>query len=183
MNDPFHGRASHFLKFDSLCLALSTAGQLSVFAFTEQNPIPELIESLIAESPGIISAVRILQTNCLCPRADKIRSTTADSTINLIAFDNAPEYSASADNKMNSKVVLVLVVFLAVSLVPESQAFTAGGSGNIPSGSWGKREMLSVSTDRPTPLSTVLICTIIARPVKKKNVLWRKSARFRAINR
>jgi len=34
---------------------------------------------------------------------------------------------------MNSKVVLVIAVLvLAVSFVPESEAFTAGGGGNIP---------------------------------------------------
>ena len=77
---------------------------------------------------------------------------------------------------MNSKVVLVLVVVLAVSLVPESQAFTAGGGGNIPH---GKREMLSVSIDRPTPrlyslhlyhYVTELFVTrgTIARQVRKK---------------
>jgi len=36
-------------------------------------------------------------------------------------------------SRMNSKVVLVIAVLvLAVSFVPESEAFTAGGGGNIP---------------------------------------------------
>ena len=40
---------------------------------------------------------------------------------------------------MKSKVLLVFAVFLlAVSFVPESEAFTAGGGGNIPRGA--KRE-------------------------------------------
>ncbi|CAH3031984.1 unnamed protein product [Porites evermanni] len=40
---------------------------------------------------------------------------------------------------MNSKVFLILVVLvLAVSFVPDSDAFTAGGGGNIPRGA--KRE-------------------------------------------
>ena len=40
---------------------------------------------------------------------------------------------------MNSKVLLVLAILvLAVSFVPESEAFTAGGGGNIPRGA--KRE-------------------------------------------
>lgn len=34
---------------------------------------------------------------------------------------------------MNSKVILVFaLLILAVSFVPESEAFTAGGGGNIP---------------------------------------------------
>lgn len=43
---------------------------------------------------------------------------------------------------MNSKALIILVVVLmAVAMVPETNAFTAGGGGNVPS---GKREYMKV---------------------------------------
>ena len=44
---------------------------------------------------------------------------------------------------MNSKLcVLLALLLLAVAVIPESEAFTAGGGGNIPGAAGKKRELL-----------------------------------------
>ena len=77
---------------------------------------------------------------------------------------------------MNSKAVFVVVVVLAVSIVPESRAFTAGGGGNIPA-LHGKPGTLSVSSGPTQPSSAERICTMLS-PWKIKNDLERKEGKY-----